>query len=77
MIKQIEMMLGQLKNQLSPEVGGDQGDDHVMETPSIIVDRRKRLVVQEGEPVQLSAPWNLICWITWPPIMTGWSAPAS
>ena len=54
MIKQIEMMLDQLKNQLSPEAGGDQDDDQVMETSSIIVDRRKRLVVQEGEPVQLS-----------------------
>ena len=54
MIKQIEMMLDQLKNQLSPEVGGDQDNDQVMETSSIIVDRRKRLVVQEGEPVQLS-----------------------
>jgi DNA-binding response OmpR family regulator len=51
MIKQIEMMLGQLKNQLSPEGDDNQESEH---TSSIIVDRRKRTVVQEGEQIQLS-----------------------
>ncbi len=54
MIKQIEMMLDQLKNQLSTDTGDDQDTDKVLETSSIIVDRRKRTVVQEGEQIQLS-----------------------
>lgn len=53
-INQIEMMLDQLKTQLSPETDDRQNPEHILETPSIIVDRRKRLVVQEGEPIQLS-----------------------
>jgi two-component system response regulator MtrA len=54
MIKQIEMMLDQLKNQLCPETVDGQDVDQVLETSSIIVDRRKRTVVQEGEQIQLS-----------------------
>lgn len=54
MIKQIELMLEQLKNQISPEVDAGQEREHVQKTPSIIVDRRKRLVVQQGESIQLS-----------------------
>jgi DNA-binding response OmpR family regulator len=53
-INQIEMMLEQLKNQLNPDLDENQSADQLIETPSIIVDRRKRLVVQEGEPIQLS-----------------------
>jgi DNA-binding response OmpR family regulator len=53
MINQIEMMLNQLKANLVPEVD-EHSADHIIETPNIIVDRRKRLVVQNGEPVQLS-----------------------
>ncbi len=51
MINQIEMMLNQLKTTLKPE---PDDADHIIETPDIIVDRRKRLVVQNGEPVHLS-----------------------
>ena len=53
-ITQIEMMLNQLKSQLSPEKEEHPQHDHIVETPSIIVDRRKRLVIQGGEPIQLS-----------------------
>jgi DNA-binding response OmpR family regulator len=53
MINQIEMMLNQLKADLAPETD-EHSADHIIETPNIIVDRRKRLVVQNGEPVQLS-----------------------
>ena len=54
MIKQIEMMLDQLKSQLCPESDDDQAVDQILEMSSIIVDRRKRTVVQEGEQIQLS-----------------------
>lgn len=54
MIQQIEMMLKQLKKGLLPEGVSPLEASSVLETPSIVVDRRKRLVVQEGEPVQLS-----------------------
>jgi len=54
MISQIELMLNQLKAQLTPEGEDGVSHDDILETTDIIVDRRKRLVVQEGEPVQLS-----------------------
>lgn len=53
-INQIELMLNQLKAQLLPEGDDRLSHDQIVETPNIIVDRRKRLVVQNGEPVQLS-----------------------
>lgn len=53
-INQIEMMLNQLKTTLVPESVERSNHEHIIETPNIIVDRRKRLVVQNGEPVQLS-----------------------
>jgi DNA-binding response OmpR family regulator len=53
-INQIEMMLNQLKTTLVPESVERSNHEHILETPDIIVDRRKRLVVQNGEPVQLS-----------------------
>lgn len=53
-INQIEMMLSQLKTTLVPESVDRSDHDHILETPDIIVDRRKRLVVQNGEPIQLS-----------------------
>ncbi len=53
-INQIEMMLSQLKTALDPESDERSNHDHILETPDIIVDRRKRLVVQNGEPIQLS-----------------------
>ena len=54
LINQVEMMLTQLKKQLQPENGDKLSHEHIFETPDIIVDRRKRMVVQDGEPVQLS-----------------------
>jgi len=54
LINQVEMMLTQLKKQLQPENDDMISRNHIFETPNIIVDRRKRLVVQDGEPVQLS-----------------------
>lgn len=53
-IDQIEAMLRELKNQILPESVDRTTHDHILETQNIIVDRRKRLVVQEGEPIQLS-----------------------
>ncbi len=53
-IDEIESKLSLLKSQLLPEVEERMGHDHILETSNIIVDRRKRLVVQEGEPIQLS-----------------------
>jgi DNA-binding response OmpR family regulator len=53
-ISQIEMLLNQLKKQILPEDENRLNNERILETPSIIVDRRKRLVVQDGEPVQLS-----------------------
>ena len=54
LINQVEMMLTQLKKQLQPENEDKPSHGHIFETTNIIVDRRKRLVVQNGEPVQLS-----------------------
>jgi len=54
LINQVEMMLNQLKKQIVPEGETKLNHEHILETPSIIVDRRKRLVVEDGEPVQLS-----------------------
>lgn len=54
LIHQVEMMLTQLKKQLQPENEEKPTHEHIFETPNIIVDRRKRLVVQDGQPVQLS-----------------------
>ncbi len=54
LINQVEMMLSQLKMQILPEVDGKLNHEHILETHSIIVDRRKRLVVKNGEPIQLS-----------------------
>ena len=54
MIKQIELMLDQLKSQLSPEVAVGQEFDPSNEASSIIVDRKKRLVLQEGVTIPLS-----------------------
>ena len=53
-IEQIENKLNQLKQQLHPE--GEERSSHryILETPNIIVDRRKQLVVKNGDPVQLS-----------------------
>lgn len=53
-IEQIELKLNQLKQQILPEGVGRGMYEHILETPHIIVDRRKRLVVKDGEPVQLS-----------------------
>lgn len=53
-INQIEMMLNQLRTALEPEADDRSEHDHILETPNIIVDRRKRLVVQNGEPISLS-----------------------
>ena len=53
-INQIEMMLNQLRAALEPEGDDHPGHDHILETPNIIVDRRKRMVVQNGEPISLS-----------------------
>jgi len=54
MIEQIEAKLTQLKQQLLPEGDEWASQEHILETPDIIVDRRKRLVVKNGEPIQLS-----------------------
>jgi len=54
LINQVEMMLNQLKKQIVPEGETKLNHEHILETPSIIVDRRKRLVVEDGEPIQLS-----------------------
>jgi len=54
LINQVEMMLSQLKSQLKPENEDRPSHQHIYERSNIIVDRRKRLVVQNGEPVQLS-----------------------
>ncbi len=54
LISQVEMILSQLKMQILPEGDGKLNHEHILETPSIIVDRRKRLVVENGEPIQLS-----------------------
>jgi two-component system response regulator RegX3 len=54
LINQVEMILSQLKKQILPEGDGKLNHDHILETPSIIVDRRKRLVIKNGEPIQLS-----------------------
>lgn len=53
-IEQIENKLNHLKQQLHPE--GEERSSHryILETPNIIVDRRKQLVVKNGDPVQLS-----------------------
>jgi two-component system, OmpR family, alkaline phosphatase synthesis response regulator PhoP len=53
-IDQIELKLNQLKIQLLPKGNGSLANDHFFETQSIIVDRHKRLVVRDGEPIQLS-----------------------
>ena len=53
-ISQIEMMLNQLRAALEPENDERMGHDQIIETPNIIVDRRKRMVVQNGEPISLS-----------------------
>lgn len=53
-ISQIELMLNRLKQDLLPETQDRVIPEHIFETPAIIVDRRKRLVVQNGEQVQLS-----------------------
>ncbi len=53
-ISQIEMMLNQLRAALEPESDDRLGHDQIIETPNIIVDRRKRMVVQNGEPISLS-----------------------
>jgi DNA-binding response OmpR family regulator len=53
-IEQIELKLNQLKEQLLPEVETRASHNYILETPDIIVDRRKRLAVKDGEPVQLS-----------------------
>ncbi|MFW5714639.1 MAG: response regulator transcription factor [Brevefilum sp.] len=53
-IEQIEARLNQLKQQLLPEGDERTAHDHILETPDIIVDRRKRLVVKNGEQVLLS-----------------------
>ncbi len=53
-IGQIEMMLVQLKKQIMPKQEEISTADRILETPSLIVDRRKRLVVLNGEPVALS-----------------------
>lgn len=54
LINQVEMMLNQLKKQIVPEGETRLNHEHILKTPSIIVDRRKRLVVEDGEPIQLS-----------------------
>ena len=53
-IEEIEKKLVLLKEQLLPEGVDRITHDHIVETSHIIVDRRKRLVVKDGEPVQLS-----------------------
>lgn len=53
-IEQIEYRLNQLKQKLLPEGEERVSPEHVIETANIIVDRRKRLVVKDGRPVQLS-----------------------
>jgi DNA-binding response OmpR family regulator len=53
-IEQIEAQLNQLKQQLLPKGEEWASHDYILETPDIIVDRRKQLVVKNGEPVQLS-----------------------
>lgn len=53
-IEEIGTMLNQLKNQLLPKGDDRSIPDHILETQNIVVDRRKRLVVHEGESVQLS-----------------------
>jgi len=53
-IEQIEARLNQLKQQLLPEGEERSSHEFILETPDIIVDRRKRLVVKKGEAVQLS-----------------------
>ena len=53
-INQIEMMLNQLRAALEPENDDRLGHDQIIETPNIIVDRRKRMVVQNGELISLS-----------------------
>jgi len=54
LIKQVEMMLNQLKKQILPESKSKLNHEHIMETPSIIIDRWKRLVVKDGKSIQLS-----------------------
>ncbi len=54
MINQVEMMLTQLKKQILPETVSRFNNEYILRTPSIIVDRRKRLVMAEGESIQLS-----------------------
>lgn len=53
-IEQIEIRLNHLKQQLLPEGVERSSHEYILETSHIIVDRRKRLVVKDGEPVQLS-----------------------
>jgi len=53
-INQIEMMLNQLRAALEPDADDRSDHEHIIETPNIIVDRRKRMVVQNGEPISLS-----------------------
>lgn len=54
MIEKIEMMLTQLKQQLLDDEDIQSNPDHVLENNDLVVDRRKRLVINEGKPVQLS-----------------------
>jgi len=53
-IEEIEAKLNLLRTQFLPAVEDRSEHDDILETRSIIVDRRKRLVVRHGEPVQLS-----------------------
>ena len=55
-INQIEMTLNQLRAALEPENEDRMGHDQIIETPNIIVDRRKRMVVQNGEPIYVGLP---------------------
>lgn len=53
-IEHIEAQLENLKQQLIPKMNERASRDHIIETPNMIVDRHKQLVVKDGAPVQLS-----------------------
>ncbi len=54
MIQRIELMLSQLKNQLLENDEDEFVSDQVLESNNMVVDRRKRLVINRGKPIQLS-----------------------
>jgi DNA-binding response OmpR family regulator len=55
LIAQMEAMLNQLKGQQAGSAAEALPDDRILETPDLIIDRKKRIVVHHGRPVTLTS----------------------